>query len=165
MEWRKNRERAFVLAIVLLASLIVYPGTASATSTYDSVYQTTPTLKLGNSSSGTTGYCEEVDYTTSWITLFNSVSNFSSGQRDEIQTTLKNSIHAAVNGDGRWGVSQQDDGASKRIIVFWTENDSLWLDWKYDDQIIPKGDAGLFHSVTFTTQAYWMGNSDCDVWA
>lgn len=143
-----------LLFVVLSTSLSVFFSDVSrAASVYDDLYKTTPDLKLGvNNYGGNT--CDIIDHTQDWYTA--ALGATSSG------FDWKSSLQAAVNGNGRWGVSQvtnyYNGGQAYYYSIYWTEDDSLSLNWT-ENYVQTQTPA---HSVLIRTQLQQEGSGDCD---
>lgn len=149
------------LVVSVLALTVLTTHNTSAASIYDEVYKTTDTLSLSNVSNGPTGACSPVDYSTNWPELFDQASNPYSSQ----QTTLDNlkASFTVAQQSGRWGVSGFGDSTHSGIQIYWTEDTELSLEWQSSGVVRASG-YGV-KTISFVTQALWLGNSNCEPWA
>lgn len=153
---------ALILTLSSVCSLLM-PPVANATSIYDGAYQTTSTISLSNTASGSRSACSSVNYSANWLALFDEASNPYSSQQAVIDNLKASYLVASEN--GRWGISQfEDSGAGiVGIHIYWTEDTSLSLSWQGDSSdyfIRPTGNN--LKSISFVTQAAWFGNSNCE---
>lgn len=102
---------------VLSTSLSVFfSDVSNAASIYDEVYKTTDTV-----SSHGRGCSTPIDLTMNWYTtILESIYP---------SETYKTSLENAIEGDGRWGVTYMNGGSYSEVTVYWTEDNSLYLDW------------------------------------
>lgn len=128
------------LALPLLIS-IVNPVAALATPGADDNYQTIQAVNIGASNYYGVN-CADTDISSSWEDYIldsntwydpNDISNPNSWNYK-----AKQSFENALS-NGRWGVSQRveygGNGYSRTVIIFWTEDRSLALNWS-DDSIV-----------------------------
>lgn len=110
-----------ITSAILFATLLgvfYVPSSASAASVYDDYYRTIDTLEI--SASG--NFCpDSFDITLDWSQYILDAPDIAQG--------VKDSWLYAINNNGRWGVSQNFQGYNNSISVYWTEDDSLYLDW------------------------------------
>jgi hypothetical protein len=162
MKLRQQCAVKLLLGVAFLASLM--PSLVSdvnAVSAYDNEYQTTSTISLSNTASGSMGACSSVDYSSKWPLLFDQASNTNSSQQTTIDN-LKSSFETA-EASGRWGVSGFGDTTYSGITLYWTEDTSLSLNWMSGGNVRAGGND--VKTISFVTQALWMGNSNCAPWA
>lgn len=107
----------FVVSSIVLSG--VYSNNASAVSVFDDTYQNTDQVYLYYDDVGL--QCTSQDYTLDWSTL---VSTSVTGVT---QTNVDNFTLALDS--GRWGVSMDDVGYTSAIHIFYSTDDSLYLDW------------------------------------
>lgn len=140
----------FVLSFVVLSiSLSVFFSDVSrAASPYDSLYQTTNSVYLHRDG------CDNIDFTQNFAEALRSGTRY-----QESNPKPYDSFMDAVNNGGRWGVSGYGDNGFE---MYWTPDDSLYLDWTtYDGQaIVAKGNN--LHQATFAFMDH-SGNPSCDV--
>lgn len=129
---------AWLLAALLSLPLVMVPSGAQAASIYDTTYKNTSTLIQK-------GYygCSDQDITNSWSDYLTN---------DEF-SGVEESFALAIS-QGRWGVSV----GYGQVNVFWTEDDSLYLDWMdsvYGGgySILAKGNG--IHRAEFSLSGYY----------
>lgn len=142
-------KRFLLLSLVIVAStfcsVLFAQSSVKATSIYDNSYQTTDTIEVNRST------CSPIDITADWAIRIRDASRYSGAP----WTSLENALD-----HGRWGVTQFDDGSSKTVWVYWTEDDSLYLDWDDDSTYVFAKGTGVKRAILDTTNH--SGSTDCD---
>lgn len=108
-----------VTFFALLLGVFYTPYYASAVSEFDNSYQNVNTIEVEMlPPSGET--CSSIDLITTWsLKVIDSTRH----------GTYASSFQTATTGDGRWGVTQEYSSSGTMTTVFWTEDDSLYLEW------------------------------------
>jgi hypothetical protein len=117
-----KRFLALFLSGIFLSSVLVglLPASyARAASVYDDVIRQTDSLSIKSAD----GLCDEIDYSTTWVSDLVMNDTFSYTNREAMQTLFDNKIE--------WGVSQYINASTgqKNLEIFWSEKEfsaALW---------------------------------------
>jgi hypothetical protein len=155
---------------VALFSIALSGQTAIAASIYDDVYRHTDSVIISTPAwSPYYTSCSPIDYTlTISSAITEALSNNSRNNNNTDAATYLESWENALSG-GRWTVSQstKDNGEGhhyKQILINWTEDDSLALDWTSNPTYVVATGNGL-HSIILRPKNVMVGGSSCDAYA
>ncbi|GEM_PF-2364411 len=148
-----------VLMLAFVTSLAVLPNPAQAATPYDGAYRTTTSIALSNDGwYPSYSACASVDYTTTWKQALDAAPQMTSA--------YKASLNTALDG-GRIGVSKvvttSYGHTIEGFIVYWTEDDSLELQWDnvYSGHLVSAVGGSTFHSVLVRNKNAQTVGSDC----
>jgi hypothetical protein len=149
---KPNIYSRFALALVLLLSPILSLLTSSVThasSAYDTTIDKVSNIELHNSACTT----DTIDYTSNWASEFiSSSSTLNYGGSAMTKTQAVN----LFNNRTYWGVSQQDTGGNKSLLIWWTDSltapINFVMDGPFPSAAVQKSGSGTFADIGVNLQ-------------
>lgn len=138
---------ALIIGAFLAAGAPLGAPSASAASIYDDAYQTTNTAIVSQPSG--VSCTEDLNVTNSWGLVIQNSTRFNGNAWTSLSTAFNS---------GDWVVTQSNANGAKTVLVYWTEDHTLGLNWH--DDYIDLTTSSSFHAAEIGNQYNVGGNCE-----